>query len=106
MRRAVGRHIRHIAEVEYGRPSLDRGLRYHGTSLKKALRYALIALDSTMRSNASVGPPIDLAIYAQHDRSLRHRRFEENDPDLLEVRRIWDQTLGTAVADLPLPHPE
>src|SRR6204780_4946546 len=56
-----------IGEVKYGRPILDRGVRYDRTTLDDAARYALISLDSTIRSNVTVGPPIDLLIYTQGD---------------------------------------
>src|SRR3954463_836751 len=42
-----------IGECKYGRPILDRGVRYDKTSLEDAARYALISLDSTMRSNVT-----------------------------------------------------
>src|SRR5437867_246012 len=53
-----------IGECKYGRPILDRGIRYDRTTLEEAAKYALISLDSTMRSNVTVGPPIDLVAYA------------------------------------------
>jgi putative proteasome-type protease len=49
-----------IGENKYGRPILDRGVRFDRTTLEDGARYALISLDSTMRSNVTVGPPIDL----------------------------------------------
>jgi len=51
-----------IGEVKYGKPILDRIIQ-PGTSLSDAAKCALISFDSTMRSNVSVGPPIDLLIY-------------------------------------------
>src|SRR5882757_1744586 len=39
-----------IGECKYGRPILDRGVRYDSTTLEDAARYALISIDSTMRS--------------------------------------------------------
>src|SRR5947209_10674183 len=74
-----------IGETKYGRPILDRGIRFDKTTLEEAAKYALISLDSTMRSNVTVGPPIDLMTYAAGDlRLTRHRRFTENDPHLLQ----------------------
>src|SRR6267154_5273421 len=52
-----------IGEVKYGRPILDRGVRYDRTTLEQGSKFALISIDSTMRSNVTVGPPIDLALY-------------------------------------------
>src|ERR1044072_4570971 len=52
-----------IGETKYGRPILDRGIRFEQTTLEEAAKYALLSLDSTMRSNVTVGPPIDLLAY-------------------------------------------
>ena len=92
-----------IGECKYGRPILDRAIRYRRTSLSEAARCALISLDSTMRSNVTVGPPIDLLVYAKGDlRISRYRRFEERDPDLLAVREQWELALQKAARALPI----
>ena len=49
-----------IGETKYGRPILDRGIRFDKTTLEEAAKYALLSLDSTMKSNVTVGPPVDL----------------------------------------------
>jgi putative proteasome-type protease len=91
-----------IGECKYGRPILDRGIRFERTSLEEGAKFAMISLDSTMRSNITVGPPIDLAIYAANDfRVTRHRRFTEKDPDLREIHKQWEQALRKAVLELP-----
>ncbi len=91
-----------IGECKYGRPILDRGVRYDYTTLEEAAKYALISLDSTMRSNVTVGPPIDLVIYPTDSFCLdRYRRFTAKDPDLLEIHARWEQALRSAVQDLP-----
>ncbi|HLJ57037.1 MAG TPA: hypothetical protein VKT77_18505, partial [Chthonomonadaceae bacterium] len=91
-----------IGECKYGRPILDRGIRFGYTTLEEAAKYALISLDSTMRSNVTVGPPIDLLIYANDSFSVeRYRRFSDKDPDLLEIHARWEQALRSAVQDLP-----
>lgn len=91
-----------IGECKYGRPILDRGIRYDRTSLEDAARYALISIDSTMRSNVTVGPPIDLLMYRRNDLRINHyRRFPEKDPDLLAVHSQWEQALRRAVQELP-----
>ena len=51
-----------IGETKYGKPILDRVVR-HGMTLADAAKAALISFDSTMRSNVSVGLPIDLMVY-------------------------------------------
>ncbi|MDQ2686941.1 MAG: peptidase [Armatimonadota bacterium] len=91
-----------IGDVKYGRPILDRGIRYNQTTLEEAAKYAIISLDSTMRSNVTVGPPIDLAIYETDDLDLKRcRRLTESDPDLISIRTQWEQSLRSAVKDLP-----
>ena len=91
-----------IGECKYGRPILDRGIRYDRTTLEEGAKYALISLDSTMRSNVTVGPPIDLLLYATDElRISRHRRFDAQDPDLREIRAQWEQALRKGVLELP-----
>lgn len=91
-----------IGETKYGRPILDRGLRYHETSLEEAAKCALLSLDSTMRSNVTVGPPIDLLAYANDELDVsRFRRFEADDAALARIRARWDQNLRQAVSKLP-----
>lgn len=91
-----------IGETKYGRPILDRGIRFDRTTLEEAAKYALLSLDSTMKSNVTVGPPIDLLVYSAGDLEVtRQRKFPENDPDLLKIRTRWQQALRQAVARLP-----
>ena len=91
-----------IGESKYGRPILDWGVRYASSSLEDAARYALISLDSTMRSNVAVGPPLDLMVYGRDElRITRQRRFIDKDPDLLAIQIQWEQSLRRAVQELP-----
>lgn len=91
-----------VGESKYGRPILDRGIRFGETTLDQAVKYALISLDSTMRSNVAVGPPIDLLVYANDDFSVRrYRRLDAADADLVEIRASWEQALRKAIATLP-----
>jgi len=91
-----------IGESKYGRPILDRGIRFGETTLEQAVKYAIISLDSTMRSNVAVGPPIDLLVYANDDLAVRrYRRLTATDPDLLEIRSHWERELRRAVGQLP-----
>jgi putative proteasome-type protease len=91
-----------IGESKYGRPILDRGIRYEDTSLEQAVKYAMISLDSTMRSNVSVGPPIDLMVYAAGELEIRrYRRFSEPDTELSAIRSSWDRELRQAIGALP-----
>src|ERR1051325_9016202 len=91
-----------IGETKYGRPILDRGIRFHRTTLEEAAKYALLSLDSTMRSNVTVGPPIDLLAYGVDELEItRLRRFAASDPDLIKIGMRWEQALRQAVARLP-----
>ena len=91
-----------IGECKYGRPILDRGIRFATTTLEDAARYALISIDSTMRSNVTVGPPIDLLVYVRDELGLsRYRRFADKDPDLTAIHTQWEQALRRAVHELP-----
>src|SRR5882724_3704827 len=91
-----------IGESKYGRPILDRGVRYDRTTLEQGAKFALISIDSTMRSNVTVGPPIDLLLYGTDELCLtRYRRFTAEDPDLREIHVQWEQALRKAVHELP-----
>jgi putative proteasome-type protease len=93
-----------IGETKYGRPILDRGIRFDRTTLEEAAKYALLSLDSMMRSNVTVGPPIDLLAYGVDELEVtRRRRFPAGDPDLVIGVR-WEQALRQAVARLPQIH--
>jgi len=91
-----------IGECKYGRPILDRGIRYNRTSLEEAAKYALISIDSTMRSNVTVGPPIDLIVYGADEFQItRSRRFATDDPYWRAIQVQWEQSLRKAVQELP-----
>ncbi|WP_339899370.1 proteasome-type protease [uncultured Gilvimarinus sp.] len=89
-----------IGESKYGKPILDRILTA-GTSLEIAGRCALVSMDSTMRSNLTVGPPIDLGVYPVDSFSLQRMRFEEDDDYLRSLTRSWNQNLIEAFDRLP-----
>jgi putative proteasome-type protease len=91
-----------IGETKYGRPIMDRGIRYDKTTLEEAAKYALLSMDSTMKSNVTVGPPVDLLAYPVDELNItRHRRFAPDDPDLAKIRNRWEAALRQAVARLP-----
>lgn len=90
-----------IGETKYGRPILVRGIRYHETPLEEAAKYALISIDSTIRSNVTVGPPIDMALYRADDLEVNcRRRLTENDPDLQAIHQQWELSLRKTVLAL------
>jgi putative proteasome-type protease len=90
-----------LGECKYGRPILDRGIDMQ-TSLEVAAKYALLSFDATMRSNVTVGPPIDLLIYKKNTFEVtRHRRLAALDQDLNLIHASWEQSLRRAVEQLP-----
>jgi putative proteasome-type protease len=91
-----------LGEHRYGRSILVRGIRYHETSLAEAAKYALISMDSTMGSNAAVGPPIDIALYPTGCLEVNcRRRLTSADPDFREIHTQWGLALRRGVASLP-----
>lgn len=91
-----------IGEFKYGKAILDRIVK-HDTSLDEAARCALVSIDSTMRSNASVGPPVEVLCYQRNSLRLAHYlRLGEDDPYLLAVKRAWNENIVQAF--LALPH--
>jgi len=90
-------------EVKYGKPVIDRVL-HNGLSLRDAVKLTLVSFDSTMRSNVSVGPPIDLLVYENNALAVRlERRIDEGDPFFGEISRRWDEGLKQAFAQTPEP---
>ncbi|RLK50920.1 putative proteasome-type protease [Alkalispirillum mobile] len=90
-----------IGETKYGKPILDRIIE-PGLSLEDAARCALVSIDSTMRSNLSVGPPVDLAIYrAGTLEAPRTLRYKHNSPYFASVRKHWSEGLRRLFDDLP-----
>jgi putative proteasome-type protease len=90
-----------IGEQKYGKPILDRIIE-KDTSLATVALCGLVSMDSTMRSNASVGPPIELLIYrAGLASSYSHLVYGETDPYLLRIRESWAENLRLAFEKLP-----
>ena len=92
-----------IGEHKYGKPILDRAVS-HGTDLYDALKIALISMDSTMRSNLSVGLPIDIAVIRRDDLAteLVHR-IEVGEPYFHDLRERWSTALRAAHMAIPTP---
>ena len=91
-----------LGEYKYGRPILDRGIVFESTSLKSAAKYALLSFDATMRSNVTVGPPIELLLYTKDSFHLDwYKRFKDGDRELETIHALWERSLRHAVEDLP-----
>lgn len=105
-----GNHIRpserypffQIGETKYGRPILDRIIRDE-TDPEIAMRCAVVSMDSTMRSNATVGPPIELAFLPSFDSAEApvNYKFEQNDGYLRAIRAAWNDEIVRAFHNLP-----
>jgi putative proteasome-type protease len=92
-----------LGESKYGKPILDRVIT-PGTPQKEAAKCVLISFDSTMKSNISVGLPIDMLWYPRD--SLRvglQQRIRENDPYFTMLRTRWGGGLRRVFAELPDP---
>lgn len=90
-----------IGESKYGKPVLDRFIRPE-TSLSDAGTCALISMDSTMQSNVSVGPPIEVLIYKKDSYSLeQHYRFGAENAYLIALRKAWGDKLREAFSEMP-----
>ena len=90
-----------IGEQKYGKPILDRIIEI-GTPLETVARCGLVSMDSTVRSNASVGPPIELMMYrAGRPGTYTHIVFDENDPYLRQISAAWAANLRLAFDKLP-----
>jgi putative proteasome-type protease len=92
-----------IGEVKYGKPILDRAATFD-TPLSDGVKLALISMDSTMRSNLTVGLPIELAVLPRdaYQVSFR-RRITEQDEGFQLIRESWSQALKIAYRNIPSP---
>ncbi|MEJ2179227.1 MAG: peptidase [Gammaproteobacteria bacterium] len=90
-----------IGETKYGKPILDRIIT-NETTLEDGARCALVSLDSTMRSNLSVGPPIEMTIYKKDSLKLfRHNVYDARSPFFEEIETTWREGLNRVFHDLP-----
>lgn len=94
-----------IGETKYGKPILDRALTSN-SDLDHAAKLALLSFDATMRSNLSVGPPIDLLRYAADSFSAENfTTLEDQNVYWRELRRGYSEGLAQLVDRLPPPPP-
>ncbi len=92
-----------IGEHKYGKPVLDRAVTYD-LDLYDALKVGLVSVDSTMRSNLSVGMPLDVLIARRDvcDAELNYR-IEPGEPYFHDLRERWSAALRAAHAAIPRP---
>jgi putative proteasome-type protease len=92
-----------IGEHKYGKPILDRVVQYD-TELMDGVKLVLVSMDSTLRSNLTVGMPIDLLVYRRGalEPELR-RRITEDDKYFQMIRERWSEALREAYRAIPRP---
>ena len=92
-----------IGESKYGKPIIDRVVQ-PTTPLDEAAKAALISMDSTLRSNISVGLPLDLLVYEAD--SLRVSKFVQIDGSnqyMSMIRNTWGARLKQVFTEIPDP---
>jgi len=92
-----------VGEHKYGKPVLDRAITYD-SDLYDALKIGLVSVDSTMRSNLSVGLPLDVLI-ARRDacEAELEYRIEPGEPYFHDLRERWSAALRAAHTNIPRP---
>ncbi|WP_180080432.1 MULTISPECIES: proteasome-type protease [unclassified Acinetobacter] len=92
-----------IGESKYGKPILDRTLRYD-MPLDEAMRCSLISFDSTIRSNVSVGMPLDALIYKKDSLEMPNgKRIYEEDSYFTMISKGWSEALRQGLIELAKP---
>ncbi len=92
-----------VGESKYGKPIIDRVVRRQ-TSLREAVKCALVSFDSTIKSNLSVGLPIDLAVVRRDECRVGFRyRVQADEPYFRSLRDAWSQGLRRVFNELSEP---
>lgn len=89
-----------IGEAKYGKPILDRVLGV-STSIEDGVRAAILSMDATVRSNLSVGAPLDLAVSRGGGHDWTRRRIEAHDPVYQQISNSWAEHLKAGFATIP-----
>jgi putative proteasome-type protease len=93
-----------IGESKYGKPIIDRVVT-RSSSLPQAAKCALVSMDSTIRSNLSVGPPLDLAIIRRDEYKLAtHISIDIDNEYFKMIRTRWGFALKEVFSELPNPN--
>src|SRR6185369_6346064 len=88
-------------ETKYGKPILDRVISAT-TSLEDAAKCVLVSFDSTMRSNLSVGMPIDLLCYEKDSFHAKYRRrLDVGDEYFARLSSSWSEGVRRVFTELP-----
>lgn len=90
-----------IGESKYGKPILDRILT-RDIPLADAARCAIVSMDSTIRANATVGPPVEVLVYERDTFSADHHVIlQEDDSYLRAIKQAWNEKIKQAFVELP-----
>lgn len=90
-----------IGETKYGKPILDRIIK-RNVDLERAARCALVSMNSTVRSNVTVGLPVELLIYERDSLGEGRRLYlTEDDPFARDIAERWNEGLVLALDKLP-----
>ena len=89
-----------IGETKYGKPILDRAIR-PGLGLNDAARCAMVSLDATLKSNLSVGPPLDFSFLPRNTLKLTHLRLDADTEYYRHAKDAWNQAQIAALHALP-----
>ncbi|WP_424927871.1 proteasome-type protease [Amaricoccus tamworthensis] len=90
-----------IGEHKYGKPILDRVVTPE-TTLEDGRKAALLSMDSTLRSNLSVGMPLDLAVIPRDQHLVGYcERIEPGDPNFSAMSDAWSEALKNSFVNLP-----
>jgi putative proteasome-type protease len=88
-------------EAKYGKPIIDRVIA-PDTTLGDAAKCVLVSFDSTMRSNLSVGMPIDLVCYERDSLEIgKRRRFDQGDAFFTKLSSEWSEGVRKVFRELP-----
>ncbi|MCC7200499.1 MAG: proteasome-type protease [Gammaproteobacteria bacterium] len=92
-----------VGELKYGKPIIDRVITRH-SSIEQAVKCGLVSMDSTIRSNLSVGLPLDLIVVRSGELRIgRHMVIDADNEYFRSIRSRWSEALKHAFAALPEP---
>lgn len=90
-----------IGESKYGKPSLDR-IVTPSLPLDQGAQLCLVSIESTARSNITVGPPFEVTTYLKDELAIgSHCLFGEHDAYLQTIRETWNEGIRNAFFNLP-----
>jgi putative proteasome-type protease len=90
-----------IGESKYGKPPLD-GVGHHKLSLEDAARLCLVSQVITRRSNLTVGPPFEVALYPRDSLAISHHvKLERGHPEIAQINKVWIESQRQALQQLP-----